>query len=77
MQPIFGFQPVHYVGHAESMLRCRDFHCVFLSPIHIEGVATIRELARKFWHDEPGQRLAEYALLLGLIVIEQRQTQVF
>ena len=27
------------------------------------------ELARKFWNDESGQGLAEYALLLGLIVI--------
>jgi pilus assembly protein Flp/PilA len=27
------------------------------------------ELARKFWKDESGQGLAEYALLLGLIVI--------
>jgi pilus assembly protein Flp/PilA len=26
-------------------------------------------LAKKFWHDESGQGLAEYALLLGLIVI--------
>ena len=26
-------------------------------------------LARKFWDDESGQGLAEYALLLGLIVI--------
>jgi pilus assembly protein Flp/PilA len=26
-------------------------------------------LARKFWNDESGQGLAEYALLLGLIVI--------
>ena len=29
----------------------------------------MRELARRFWHDESGQGLAEYALLLGLIVI--------
>jgi pilus assembly protein Flp/PilA len=29
----------------------------------------MRELARKFWEDESGQGLAEYALLLGLIVI--------
>jgi pilus assembly protein Flp/PilA len=29
----------------------------------------MRELAKKFWHDESGQGLAEYALLLGLIVI--------
>lgn len=27
------------------------------------------ELARKFWDDESGQGLAEYALLLGLIVV--------
>jgi pilus assembly protein Flp/PilA len=27
------------------------------------------ELARKFWNDESGQGLAEYALLLGLIVV--------
>jgi pilus assembly protein Flp/PilA len=27
------------------------------------------ELAKKFWTDESGQGLAEYALLLGLIVI--------
>jgi pilus assembly protein Flp/PilA len=27
------------------------------------------DLARKFWNDETGQGLAEYALLLGLIVI--------
>jgi pilus assembly protein Flp/PilA len=27
------------------------------------------ELAKKFWDDESGQGLAEYALLLGLIVI--------
>ena len=27
------------------------------------------ELARRFWDDESGQGLAEYALLLGLIVI--------
>jgi Flp pilus assembly pilin Flp len=26
-------------------------------------------LAKKFWKDESGQGLAEYALLLGLIVI--------
>jgi pilus assembly protein Flp/PilA len=26
-------------------------------------------LARRFWNDESGQGLAEYALLLGLIVI--------
>ena len=26
-------------------------------------------LAKKFWNDESGQGLAEYALLLGLIVI--------
>jgi len=26
-------------------------------------------IARKFWNDESGQGLAEYALLLGLIVI--------
>jgi pilus assembly protein Flp/PilA len=26
-------------------------------------------LARKFWNDESGQGLAEYALLLGLIVV--------
>jgi Flp pilus assembly pilin Flp len=26
-------------------------------------------LARNFWNDESGQGLAEYALLLGLIVI--------
>jgi Flp pilus assembly pilin Flp len=29
----------------------------------------MRELARKFWYDESAQGLAEYALLLGLIVI--------
>ena len=29
----------------------------------------MRELARKLWNDESGQGLAEYALLLGLIVI--------
>jgi pilus assembly protein Flp/PilA len=29
----------------------------------------MRELAKKFWNDESGQGLAEYALLLGLIVI--------
>lgn len=27
------------------------------------------EMAKKFWNDESGQGLAEYALLLGLIVI--------
>ena len=27
------------------------------------------DLARKFWNDDAGQGLAEYALLLGLIVI--------
>lgn len=27
------------------------------------------KLAKKFWDDESGQGLAEYALLLGLIVI--------
>ena len=27
------------------------------------------EFARKFWNDESGQGLAEYALLLGLIVV--------
>jgi pilus assembly protein Flp/PilA len=27
------------------------------------------DLARNFWNDESGQGLAEYALLLGLIVI--------
>ena len=27
------------------------------------------ELARKFWNDESGQGLTEYALLLGLIVL--------
>jgi Flp pilus assembly pilin Flp len=27
------------------------------------------EFARRFWDDESGQGLAEYALLLGLIVI--------
>jgi pilus assembly protein Flp/PilA len=27
------------------------------------------ELARKFWDDESGQGLSEYALLLGLIVV--------
>lgn len=27
------------------------------------------ELAKKFWNDDSGQGLAEYALLLGLIVI--------
>jgi pilus assembly protein Flp/PilA len=27
------------------------------------------ELAKKLWNDESGQGLAEYALLLGLIVI--------
>jgi Flp pilus assembly pilin Flp len=26
-------------------------------------------LAQKFWNDESGQGLAEYALLLGLIVV--------
>lgn len=26
-------------------------------------------LAKKFWNDESGQGLAEYALLLGLIVV--------
>jgi Flp pilus assembly pilin Flp len=29
----------------------------------------MRALASRFWHDESGQGLAEYALLLGLIVI--------
>ena len=29
----------------------------------------MKELAKKFWDDESGQGLAEYALLLGLIVI--------
>jgi len=29
----------------------------------------MRELVKKFWADESGQGLAEYALLLGLIVI--------
>lgn len=29
----------------------------------------MRELAAGFWSDESGQGLAEYALLLGLIVI--------
>jgi Flp pilus assembly pilin Flp len=29
----------------------------------------MRELAKRFWADESGQGLAEYALLLGLIVI--------
>jgi len=29
----------------------------------------MRKLAKKFWNDESGQGLAEYALLLGLIVI--------
>lgn len=29
----------------------------------------MRELATRFWDDESGQGLAEYALLLGLIVI--------
>jgi Flp pilus assembly pilin Flp len=29
----------------------------------------MRALAKKFWADESGQGLAEYALLLGLIVI--------
>jgi len=27
------------------------------------------QFAKKFWNDESGQGLAEYALLLGLIVI--------
>jgi pilus assembly protein Flp/PilA len=27
------------------------------------------QLAKKFWNDESGQGLAEYALLLGLIVV--------
>ena len=27
------------------------------------------EMAKNFWNDESGQGLAEYALLLGLIVI--------
>jgi pilus assembly protein Flp/PilA len=27
------------------------------------------ELAKRFWNDESGQGLAEYALLLGLIVV--------
>ena len=27
------------------------------------------ELARKLWNDDSGQGLAEYALLLGLIVV--------
>jgi pilus assembly protein Flp/PilA len=29
----------------------------------------MRELAKRLWSDESGQGLAEYALLLGLIVI--------
>ncbi len=29
----------------------------------------MKNLASKFWQDESGQGLAEYALLLGLIVI--------
>jgi Flp pilus assembly pilin Flp len=29
----------------------------------------MRKFAKKFWADESGQGLAEYALLLGLIVI--------
>jgi Flp pilus assembly pilin Flp len=29
----------------------------------------MRELAKRLWQDESGQGLAEYALLLGLIVI--------
>ena len=29
----------------------------------------MRELARRFWNDDSGQGLAEYALLLGLIVV--------
>jgi pilus assembly protein Flp/PilA len=29
----------------------------------------MRDLARKFWQDESGQGLSEYALLLGLIVV--------
>jgi Flp pilus assembly pilin Flp len=29
----------------------------------------MREFARRLWHDESAQGLAEYALLLGLIVI--------
>jgi pilus assembly protein Flp/PilA len=30
---------------------------------------SMMDLARKFWNDESGQGLAEYALLLGLIVV--------
>jgi pilus assembly protein Flp/PilA len=33
------------------------------------GGSSMIALARKFWNDESGQGLAEYALLLGLIVI--------
>src|SRR5690606_25541774 len=33
------------------------------------GDCTMRSLATKLWNDESGQGLAEYALLLGLIVI--------
>ena len=29
----------------------------------------MQELAKRFWNDTSGQGLAEYALLLGLIVI--------
>jgi pilus assembly protein Flp/PilA len=29
----------------------------------------MKTLAKRFWNDESGQGLAEYALLLGLIVI--------
>jgi pilus assembly protein Flp/PilA len=32
-------------------------------------VRIMKELARKFWDDESGQGLSEYALLLGLIVV--------
>jgi pilus assembly protein Flp/PilA len=36
---------------------------------HAVEAKSMMALARKFWNDESGQGLAEYALLLGLIVI--------
>lgn len=38
---------------------------------HTNGVEakSMMALAKKFWNDESGQGLAEYALLLGLIVV--------
>jgi pilus assembly protein Flp/PilA len=54
------------VRRFQGLLHCDPFSCPTQLEQRRQGMV---EFARRFWDDESGQGLAEYALLLGLIVI--------